>query len=510
MITEKQDSPIQILNRYVLEATVNAMVGNSIKCSQIVTNALALSKESGVHLYDFMLIGHEISNVLNQNDVISARKLFKTLDNWQGPLRAWDKSFYHFLKARTALINKDYNEAYVHAEITKKTEDVIGSPLGISLSRMILAQIFHAQGKIEEAKALLEYVLELSEIYGSRTFALFVLFLKAQFALKEGEEAACAVLIKQAAGLAKDTGYVNTFVDQPEATADLCVFALENNIETEYFNYVVHVRQLVPSSPPIDLGKWPWPLKIYTFGQFRIDKEEKTLSFVGKVQQVPLRLLKLIITLGGICIPEEQLSDILWPEADGYSAHRAFSTALYRLRQLVEIPNLIQVSDGKVTIDKCMCFVDCWAFDKMATDMLPSINSKGMIFNLEKNMLKLEKAISYYRGDYLQLEDWGAPVISERERLRGLFVQLIEIMGMRLEEENSWQNAIQLYKRGLAIDEFVEKFYQRLMICYSSLGQKADALVIFDRCRKILFSAYGVEPNKKTNEIHLLVKNRMN
>ena len=88
-----------------------------------------------------------------------------------------------------------------------------------------------------EAKALLEDVLILSEEYGAKSYALFVLFLKAQFALSGGEETAVTNWLHQAARLAKDTGYVNTFVDQPEATTDLCVYAIKNHIEVEYFNF---------------------------------------------------------------------------------------------------------------------------------------------------------------------------------------------------------------------------------------------------------------------------------
>jgi len=498
---------VQTLNKYVVEAIIYAIFGNTKKCSQIVSEALALSEESGVHLFDYMLIGHEISNLLNQNDGLKAGKLIKTLENWEGPLRTWDRSFYHFLKARTLLLSKDFQKAAVHAKITMKMEDKIGSPMGRSLTRMIFAQILHAQGKRMEAKVLLEDVFKFSEEYNSRSYALFALFLKAQFALAEGEETAATSWLQQAARLANDTGYVNTYVDQPEATANLCVYAIKNQIEVEYFYYVIRVRQLVPSNPPLYLDNWPWPVKFFTLGQFRIDRNACTLKFVGKVQQIPLKLLKLIIALGGTGIPEEQLADILWPEADGYSAHRAFSTALYRLRHLLDIPDLFQIADGKVSIDKRLCWVDSWAFEKMSKEILVSNESINKSYDRDKARQKLEKAITFYRGDFLKLEDWGPPVISEREKLRDLFIQLIDRIGRFLEERERWHEAIQLYKRGLAIDEFVEKFYQRLMICYYSVGQKGDALTVFERCRKILFSAYGIEPGNQLNEIRSMIRN---
>jgi two-component SAPR family response regulator len=212
-----------------------------------------------------------------------------------------------------------------------------------------------------------------------------------------------------------------------------------------------------------------------------------------------------LTTTGGVSIPEEQLSDILWPEADGHSAHRAFSTALYRLRQLLDIPDLFRVTDGKLSIDKKLCWVDSWAFNKTVNDIFKSNGLISVSYDRDKTRKILEKAIEIYRGDFLKLEDWGAPIISTREQLRSDFIELIYKIGKFLEDNKRWHEAIQLYKRGLVIDEFVEQFYQRLMICYYSIGQKSDALTVFERCRKVLFSAYGINPGKKLNEVRAMI-----
>ncbi|MGD8959556.1 MAG: BTAD domain-containing putative transcriptional regulator, partial [Desulfobacteraceae bacterium] len=508
LTTKYPVSPVQILNKYFFEVMLHAGFGNTRKCSQVASKALSLSKESGVGLFDFMLIGHQISSALNQNDVEEAQKLLKKLENWNRPIRFWDKSFYHFLKARAALIKGEFSEAAFHAEISIQSEDKIGFPVGKALTRMILSQILHAQGKVTDAGVLIGEVLELSKKYSSTTFSFFAYFLKAQFSLAEGDPDAASNWLKILGKQAKKTGFVNTYVDQPAATANLCVFAIENKIETEYFNYVVQTRGLVPSKIPIHLENWPWSLKIYTLGQFRVEINNTTLAFVGKVQEVPLKLLKLILTLGGSDIPEEQLSDILWADADGYSAHRAFSTTLYRLRKMLKIGDLLPMAGKKISMDKRSCWVDSWAFEKMATELLVFNNSANFEFDAEKMLKKSEKPISLYQGEFLKLENWGAPILSERERMRGLFIRIIERLGDLLEKTGRWEEAVQVYKRGLSRDEFVEKFYQRLMICYFNLGHKADALRDFDRCRKMLLSEYGIEPGNRTLEIRSMIKHR--
>jgi two-component SAPR family response regulator len=215
-----------------------------------------------------------------------------------------------------------------------------------------------------------------------------------------------------------------------------------------------------------------------------------------------------MIALGGTGIPEEQLADILWPDTDGYSAYRAFNTTLYRLRQLLEFPDLIKVTEGKVSIDKRLCWVDSWAFEKITNEILVSRELEDTPFNRSEIQQKLEKALIFYRGDFLKMEEWGAPVISEREKLRGLFIQLIDKIGRSLEAKELWHEAIQLYKRGLVINESIEKFYQQLMICHFNLGEKSDAINVFERCRKIFLAGYGIEPGNKINEIRSMIMRR--
>jgi two-component SAPR family response regulator len=264
----------------------------------------------------------------------------------------------------------------------------------------------------------------------------------------------------------------------------------------------------MPANPSIYLKNWPWPVKVFTLGRFEIQRDDQAIVFNGKTQLMPLRLLKLIIALGGNDIPEEHLSDILWPETDGYAAHRSFSTTIYRLRQLLDIPHLIKIADGKVTLNRGLCFVDAWAYTHSTQKLLGCQDNFPQLLNSPRNRSDLEKALSRYRGSFLTSDDWGAPIIAERERLRDIYIKLIREVGNYLEKNNQWSDAIWYYKLGLAVDEFAELFYQRLMICYMNEGQPSEAMNIYERCQKILKLSFGLEPSQKTKEIRLTLKNR--
>lgn len=89
--------------------------------------------------------------------------------------------------------------------------------------------------------------------------------------------------------------------------ANLCLTALQNGIEREYVIGLIRKRKLVPEIPPIEVTEWPWQLKIYTLGEFKIIKNGKPIQFHGKTTKKPLLMLKILITTGSKGASEDQL-----------------------------------------------------------------------------------------------------------------------------------------------------------------------------------------------------------
>ena len=68
-------------------------------------------------------------------------------------------------------------------------------------------------------------------------------------------------------------------------------------------------------------------------------------------------MVKALVAFGGKEVGEEQIIDVLWPEADGDAAHRLFEITLYRLRQLIGFPEVVQLRDGRFTLNPKYCWV---------------------------------------------------------------------------------------------------------------------------------------------------------
>jgi LuxR family maltose regulon positive regulatory protein len=103
---------------------------------------------------------------------------------------------------------------------------------------------------------------------------------------------------------------------------------------------------------------------IYTLGRFDLVIDGQPLRFARRAPMRPLELLGALIACGGRSVGIGTLSDLLWPEADGYDAYRAFTTTLHRLRRVLVHPDAVRLSAGRLSLDPQIVQVDVWNFER--------------------------------------------------------------------------------------------------------------------------------------------------
>lgn len=107
-----------------------------------------------------------------------------------------------------------------------------------------------------------------------------------------------------------------------------------------------------------------------------------------------------------------------------------------------------------------------------------------------------------YRGHFLpgdSSEPWS---FACRERLRAKFLLQAGAHCQVLHDRGETQQAIACYRDGLEIDHLAEEFYQQPMLCYQRAELHAEAVVVYQTCRKSLAIHLGIAPSPRTEEIH--------
>ena len=244
----------------------------------------------------------------------------------------------------------------------------------------------------------------------------------------------------------------------------------------------------------------PVPLQVRTFGQFALRVHGEPLAFSRKAQKKPLDLLRVLIALGGESVEIGGLTSLLWPDAEGDSAKVSFDSTLYRLRKLLGIPDLLSISEGRLSLDRSLCRIDTWMLEDLVTRIEETTRENGEPQPTDIDSLA-GQLMQFYTGHFLDRESQEPWAVAARDRLRAKFVRTVISLGSALEAGKQFEQAATLYLRALELDNLAEALYRRLMIVYRELGEPAEAINIYRRCQEILSIVLNTKPSAETESI---------
>lgn len=259
-------------------------------------------------------------------------------------------------------------------------------------------------------------------------------------------------------------------------------------------------RTSVPKSGP-GVGH-QWPLRVFTMGRFVVFCNDEPLTFNGKSPRKALELLQMLIAHGGREVQTTTLMRDLWDDDLSCDLRNLFDNTLHRLRRLLGPDDVLNLHNGKLTLNPEYCWVDAWAFGRLSSEL---IDGTAEFFggNSDRIVKEAEVTLRLYSGHFLQNETDDPWVFVYRDRLKSRFQRLVMAIGARWERAGQWPSAADVYMRALEIDNLSEAFYQQLMMCHQHMGEHAEALRVYRRCRELLSIVLGIVPSPKTERLHL-------
>ncbi len=261
---------------------------------------------------------------------------------------------------------------------------------------------------------------------------------------------------------------------------ELCAAALAMNAEVSLVKGLIGRFGWPP--PALNADRWPWRVRILTLGVFEIEREGEAVKFRGKAPRRVLEVLKVLIAYGGRDVHRQQLVDALWPDEEGDAGHAALEVAIARLRKLLGRPEMILVRNEQLSINADLVWVDCLALEEVVVSDAEAGERTALLLGL-------------YKGDFLPSDGDASWSVRTRLRLRASFVRTVSALAASLETEEQWQRALELYDRGLRIDDLAEEFYQGIMRCCLYLDRIAEGMSAYRRMRQNLSIVLGIAPS---------------
>lgn len=468
------------------------LIGEAIDHAE---NGLRICRDAGICTAAYRLRNNGMAAALSDADVVTASGLLE--QDPSGTRRGIAGSFSENVLAWHAFVKRDIPDALQHARRSLELAANMGNPYLEALAQFGLANTLWASGEHEAAQPALHRALGIAERIGSDLVKFASLLLRAHFGFQKGKRADGLAHLRSALEIGRQRCYYNFLWWRPSVMSELCATALESDIESSYVRELVCRRGLKPAAPSLTVAAWPWPLKVQTFGTFRIWVEGEPADFGRKSPKKALSLLKAIIAFGGRDVTEHQLTDTLWPDADADAVHDTLGMLLNRLRKLLG-QDVITLREGKFTLNTQRCWVDAWAFESSLTKANEALTHDEQ----EHSVDLLQKALNLYAGAFLT-SDMDQPwTMAVRERLRGKYVRHLCRLVDHHEQEGAWDRAIGLCIKGLEVDLLAEPFYRSLMRCYLHTDRKAEAAEVYQRCQRKLLNNLGVEPSAATKAIY--------
>lgn len=469
------------------------------ECLDAVESGLEISHESGVHQQDFMLLTQQVMANLMLGGHKAASASLKRIAALLQPSRLVDLGHYHYTASLLAYYNGELVGARTHATTAIELADKHGILWVRGVYRILYSQALFESGERKRALVQLSQARRIGKSMHSANLEFGCWLCVTMFAMDMDKPRLALALLRETLRMGNEYGYSNRPLWTPKNMRRLFSLALENDIEVSYVQGLIRKHQLSPSQEASKLDNWPWCMKLRTLGQFSLEVDGAVLALGNKKQNKPIELLKALIAFGGKAVTEDKLTDALWPEVDGDAAHHAFETTLYRLRKLIGNDKILVFQDGLLGLDPHYCWVDVWAFEHVASRLQARLSEKADSAHIAT---LADRLTTLYPGPFLQgsiKQPWAR---STFERLRHRRLQLLIGLGQYEEQARRWRAAAVHYHQGLELEPVAEELYQRLMVCYRELGQRTEALAIYERCRRILSEVLAVEPARDTREIH--------
>lgn len=488
-------APLQSLQWSVLQITWSAMC--SLTCSESrgrdqVNRFIALSESSGIRVLDVYGLSQGIYFALIWRDVEMASRLLERMRASLSSHRIMDVAHFHWLQTAIALERGDLVTANHSMRLSMEKVLECGARFGLAQNRLLLAQLHLMQGNTAQALHEVQQTIDYARTASSWTFEHAGLLVKAYILLNSNQLDLGQAALREGLALGKKTGQS---VIAPHALARITSYlyseALNRDIEVDYVRTLIRAFNIQPVLH--DVANWPWPIRIYTLGRFTVLCSDAPVKPSSKTQKKPLDLLRALIALGGRSVNIDHIMNIVWP--DEHAVARAnFDVALMRLRKLLTHPEALALTDGKLTLNDQVCWVDSWTFERAVTRFDSTTDAAS-----DTNVLDL------YRGAFLEREHGAAWAASMRDRLAAKFQRVVLRFGKEQERARRWDAAAQIYRRGLERDSVVEEFYRRLMQCEWQLGHRAEAIKTYRRCREMLSICLRVKPSAETEALYTRV-----
>jgi YVTN family beta-propeller protein len=261
-------------------------------------------------------------------------------------------------------------------------------------------------------------------------------------------------------------------------------------------------------NPPQDRGKIQanargFELKVFLAGRVAVETDGQVIDearFPGRQGRL---LFAYLVAERGRAVPHDELAEALWGETPPATWEKALSVIVSKLRGLLTDRGI----DGAHALTGAFgCYrldlpEGTWVDVLAATDAVHEAERAIASGDLEQTKTAAALAATVLERPFLPGED-GPWVEEKRREFAELRERALNAMTEACLLSGDASQAVQWAELTVALAPFRETGYRRLMEAHVASGNRAEALRVYEQCRRLLDDELGTYPSPETESVY--------
>jgi DNA-binding SARP family transcriptional activator len=386
----------------------------------------------------------------------------------------------HLELARADIAHDDLEEVCALATEALEVELATGDGWGIATALEVISRIAGRRGRTEDAVRLIGGL----DAYRKRLAVALP-------GMAPGDRLRMLADLRAALGTRFDAAYDEGFLFSNEQLLEMA-FAETKRRTSEYRVPAAVAEPVAPNeAPTAEAG--PARLRVLALGPLQVMLGGRPIEPAAWGSARPRELLVYLL-MHPDGRTKEQVGLDFWPDASPAQLRNSFHVTLHRLRKALGGADWVTLAADRYRVDPTLVE----EFDVVELEREVGEARRAVKRQREGATAQLEQALVRFRGDFLDGEPVGDWHVEHRDRLQRLYADALMELGARLVAEERFAKAAEAYRRLLARDELHEEALQALMRCHAALGERAQALRVYQRFADRMRRELEAEPGGET------------
>jgi YVTN family beta-propeller protein len=244
-------------------------------------------------------------------------------------------------------------------------------------------------------------------------------------------------------------------------------------------------------------------LKVFLAGRVAVEADGVRIDeerFPGRQGRL---VFAYLVAEEGRPVPHDELAEAVWGDAPPATWEKALSVVVSKLRALLAQHGM---DGGNLLTGAFGCYrlnlpTGTWIDVIAAADAVREAEAALAAGDLEKAKGLAGRAASLVRRQFLPGEE-GPWVAAKRRELEDVLRRALGCLSDACLRSGDDAEAATWAEKTIALEPYREAGYRRLMAAHASAGNRAEALRVYERCRRLLVEELGAYPSPETESIY--------